>query len=85
MFIICYPGLTFSSNSISKLFNDIGLNAKARLAYTQSKLQDIVNKYPLIYIDGTNKKLNRPSNALSKRPYKEKYNGYDVINVITAY
>ena len=85
LFAICYPSVALTSNSITKLLNDLGLNEKSRLAYGQSKLQEITNKYHILYIDGSHKQLNSKSNPLSKKPYKEKYQGYDVINVITLY
>ena len=82
---VCFPKVSISKNSITKLFNQVGLNLEGRQKYFEKILKEIKDKYYTLYIDGSHRQLNSNSNTLSKTPYKKKFRGFDVINVLQAY
>ena len=82
---VCFPGVGISRDTISKLLHDLGLSNKSREEYNKRRLESISLENFVIYIDGTLKAFTSNNNSLSKTPYKKKYNGYDVINIITAF
>ena len=81
---VAFPKIPLSKNIVAKLYHDVGLNEGARKHFVQLLLTNLTSS-DVIYMDGTCRQLNSYINPLSKKPYKKKYKGYSVINVITAF
>ena len=81
---VTFPNLALSKNTVANLFRDIGLNEQARNAFIQMQLSALSQSH-VIYLDGSLRQFNSSANILSKTPYKKKYGGFDVINVMYAY
>ena len=81
---VLFPDVHLSKNIVSNIYSYIGNDFKSCSDY-KKKILDVVSLSDVIYIDGTYEQYNSFRNSLSKTPIKNKYKGYDVINVICSF
>mgnify|MGYP004447602403 FL=1 len=79
-----YPGAAMSKNSISKLYQRIGMDGSKRRKFYQLRLAQVASDHH-IAIDGTLKQDTSTVNDLSAYSYKARTRGCSEVSVLYAY
>jgi hypothetical protein len=79
-----YPDASLSKNSISKLYNDIGVDSDKRKQFFELRVESLKDEHNVV-IDTTLKENNSYVNDLSKYSYKSRVKCEKDISIIFAY